>query len=410
MKVQSVKNKEDLTIEVWGLGYVGMPLALKLNKAGFEVDAVDEKEDRILAYQQIAEIPRVGHKNNNLIGIICVPTPIKQSDAIVMEVVREFCKYAKAGDVLIVESSVEVGTIDNIENYVSEYGIGVAYCPERIDIRNPKLNLENTPRVIYCSDDDTFEVCKELYSHITDAELNRVSSSVVAEVTKSFENAFRLVNISLVNELAILCKKLDINSKEVIEAASTKPSGFMPFHTSAGAGGHCIPKDSKLLAQSARKYGMEFATLENAISVNNVIPRYIARTMADIIESCDFDRSVVVCGLTYKPDVSDMRDSPGFKVITELEKIGIHAVGCDPNYRKEFIKQYTIENNLEQPIQTIPIERLDKYECLCVVQNSLQIALEVKKLYDNSRVYFIYDCQNKIQFNPDSSTILGTFG
>ncbi len=137
--------------------------------------------------------------------------------------------------------------------YVVGKDFGLCFCPERIDPQNKKWNLENIPRIIYCSDDLTYKIIQKLYQPVNHAHFHRVSSAKIAEVVKSYENAFRLVNISLVNELGILCEKLGIDVKEVINAAKTKPFGFMPFYPSAGAGGHCIPKDPRFLSHAAIK-------------------------------------------------------------------------------------------------------------------------------------------------------------
>ena len=152
---------------------------------------------------------------------------------------------------------------------------GLSFCPERIDPSNKEWGIENIPRVIYCSDDITFSISKIIYDNVNGGNLIRVESPKIAEVVKSFENAFRLVNISLVNELAILCDKLGINVKEVINAAATKPFGFMPHYPGAGAGGHCIPKDPRFLLESARKLETRFDTIEHALEINDHMPKYI---------------------------------------------------------------------------------------------------------------------------------------
>ena len=160
-----------------------------------------------------------------------------------------------------------------------------------------------------------------------------MSDPKTVEVVKSFENAFRLVNISFVNELALLCDKLKIDIREVIDAASTKPFGFMPFYPSAGARGHCIPKDPRFLLNSAKKFGIEFKTLQESLLVNSYMPTYISKTIKDTITKHGWSNSVLVWGLSYKPDVEDMRDSPGFRIISELKKLGVDAVGYDPYYK-----------------------------------------------------------------------------
>lgn len=334
-----------IMIEVYGLGYVGLPLAVKLSSAGFSVTGIDKDTTRVkrlnvgnllnseeflrndfeisknLNKLSIQDSPT--KSKNQKIGIICVPTPIPEnnvsSDKFVKEATKSFLNNAKKYDVIILESSVEVGTTEKIEKVIESNGFtvgedfGLAFCPERIDPKNKKWNLENIPRIIYCSDDQTFNLCKEIYFHINNANLKRVSSPKVAEVVKSFENTFRLVNISLVNELAMLCDKLEISVNEIINAASTKPFGFMPFYPSAGAGGHCIPKDPRFLLESAKKFNMAFQTLENALNINLQVPKYIVDSIENTIAENKLNNSVIVCGLSYKPDIEDFRDSPGFR-------------------------------------------------------------------------------------------------
>jgi len=325
----------------------------------------------------------------------------------------------KKGDLIILESSVEVGTTDRLQQMIESRGFkvgedfGLAFCPERIDPKNKKWNLENIPRVIYCSDNQTYDVCKEIYIHVNNANLKRVSSSKVAEVVKSFENTFRLVNISLVNELAMLCDKLQIDINEVISTASTKPFGFLAFYPSAGAGGHCIPKDPKFLLESAKRLNMKFNILENALTVNHYMPKYIADSIEKVISENGLKSSVIVCGLSYKQDIEDMRDSSGFKIITELKKKGMKVTGYDPFYDEVLKERYMIENHLSNPINTISNlddDSINEFDCICIVQHHTKIRFDIEKIYSNSKISFIYDCQNKLDFNPESKTILRKLG
>ena len=144
-----------------------------------------------------------------------------------------------------------------------------------------------------------------IYRYVNNSNLKRVNSAKVAEVVKSFENTFRLVNVSLVNELAIFCDKLGINVKDVLEAASTKPFGFMPFYPSAGAGGHCIPKDPRFLLESAKKHDLDFSTLQNALRVNTIMLRYVVDSVDKMLTELKLEKSVIICGLSYKPDIED---------------------------------------------------------------------------------------------------------
>lgn len=441
-KIQS----NEFTISVFGLGYVGFPLSVRLASSGFKVIGVDtdsrkieDLKNNILVESQrefqeaLPQILENGNfslsehpirSNEPRIGIICVPTPVPNgevnSETFVFSAVEKFLDTSKRGDILIIESSVRGGTTDKAIQMVKSRGytlgedFGVCFCPERIDPLNKKWKLENIPRIISASDDTTFQIAQKVYEPVNNSNLYRVSSPKVAEIVKSFENTFRLVNISLVNELAMLCDKLGINVKEVTDAAATKPFGFMPFSSGAGAGGHCIPKDSTFLADSAKQNGMNFFSIENALEINYIIPRYIAGTIEKTLDELHLQKSVLVCGLTYKPDVEDMRDSPGFKIANEFSERKFAVSAYDPYYKDELEEKYLIENHLGRldfEIKTnLYYDLIKKYDCICIVQHHTKTRHLLEKIYKKSLVPFIYDCQNKISYDPKSKTILKGLG
>lgn len=291
---------------------------------------------------------------------------------------------------------------------------GLCFCPERIDPQNKKWTLENTPRVIYCSDDTSYKIAQKVYESVNNSELVRVNSPKTAEVVKSFENVFRLVNISLVNELAILCDKLGINVKEVIDAASTKPFGFMSFYSGAGAGGHCIPKDPLFLLNSSKKYQSNFHTISNALQINQFMPKYIADSIEKTLTEMRLPKSVIVCGLSYKPDTEDMRDSPGFKVVKELKKNGFQVTTYDPFFQKELINKYLFENGYEKQdfvtLDNLNDDTIGKASCLCIVQHHTQMKSRIEQIYQNNMIPLIYDCQNKLEKLASSKSILKSLG
>jgi len=362
--------------------------------------------------------------DSSKIGIVCVTTPIPSKDTdsniFVKSAVENFVETCKKGDVLIIESSIEVGSTDEIQKFIESKGfkvgedLGLCYCPERIDPLNKKWKLENIPRIIYCSDDITFRIAQNVYHFINNSNLIRVKSSKIAEVVKSFENSFRLVNISLVNELAILCEKLGINVSDVINAASTKPFGFMPFYPGGGAGGHCIPKDPAFLLESSKKFGFNFQTIQTALEINLLMPRYITESIDKILSEQKLDKSVIVCGLAYKADTEDMRDSPGFKILNELNKKGIKVVGYDPFFKNESSEKYLIENHLKgfelNVLKDLEPSTIQKFTCICIVQYHTKTKFRLEEIYKNSQIPFIYDCQNKMKIDSRSRTILKSLG
>ena len=440
-KIQS----KSCIIEIFGLGYVGFPLAVKLSSVGFKVVGIDVNAERIVRLKknelQDSEEPLkekyLECRKENLvlseqpeknelekIGIICVPTPIPNqnttSDIYVKKATESFLNNAKKGDCLILESSVEVGTTEKVQKLIEDKGFsiginfGLSFCPERIDPANKEWGIENIPRIIYSSDDLTFKISKEVYNNVNGGNLIRVEHPKIAEVVKSFENAFRLVNISLVNELAILCDNLGINVKSVINAAATKPFGFMPHYPGAGAGGHCIPKDPRFLLESAKKFQGNFATIENALNINKKMPKYISNSIKNSINKLALKKSILVAGLSYKSNVEDMRDSASFKIINELVSLGFEVFGYDPFFKAEIIKKYLIENNLSEInfklLNNLNDEILEKVSCICIVQHHDVTFEELNEIYKKSKVPLIYDCQNKIKKDPNSKTILDSLG
>lgn len=433
------------TIEVFGLGYVGFPLAVRLAGAGMNVRGIDVNPDRIARLEQgkLLDTERslegsflAARKSGKLlldtspnvspigkIGVICVPTPIPSESTLssthVNAAVNSFLETSQGGEVLIVESSVEVGTTDQARQMIERSGyqvgvdFGLAFCPERIDPQNTKWTLENIPRIIYCSDDTTYKIAKNIYSHVNNSNLVRVSTAKTAEVTKSFENAFRLVNISLVNELAILCDQIGINVREVIDSAATKPFGFMPFYPGAGAGGHCVPKDPIFLSESARKGGNEFITIANALRINAHMPKYISRTMDGIRSENNLSRSVLICGMSYKPNIEDMRDSPGFKLVREFSKMEYMVGVYDPFLNPELLPKYKKENFMSDEKFDI-VDSIEaagsKFSCLCICQYHSNIAPLLQDVYSRGLFSVVYDCQNKIRYNKKTRSILRTLG
>jgi len=443
--LDAVKSKS-CSIEVFGLGYVGFPLAVRLATGGFRVRGIDINTQRIKRLKNNELMDSELHLKNEFIhcrdnknlelvtfptkskdpkiGIISVHTPIPDentpSNKFVKEAIENFLATSKACDVIILESSVGGGTTEEMEKIVESKGYkigqdyGFCFCPERIDPQNKKWHLENIPRIIYCSDDTTFKIAEKIYKSVNKAHLLRVESPKIAEVVKSYENAFRLVNISLVNELAILCDKLGINVIDVIKAAATKPFGFMPFYPGAGAGGHCIPKDPRFLLDAAKKFGIKFSTIENALQINFEIPKYICDSIERSLEKLKLEKSVLVCGLTYKPDVEDMRDSPGFKLLNEFKKRNFKVSAYDPYFKKELLSKYLKENNLEgldfENKKDLNDNDLQNISCLCIVQHHTKTKFRLMEIYEKSLLPFIYDCQSQFERKTNSKTLLDSLG
>ena len=449
MSLEETKDRieeKSISIEIFGLGYVGFPLSVRLATGNFKVIGIDVNEERIERLKNnelmdseihLAKEFNVSRQNKNIelqtepkeslnpkVGIICVPTPIPSkdisSDIFVKTAVNSFLQYAKIGDVIILESSIEVGTTEKIKNIIESKGFkigknfGLCFCPERIDPSNKEWGIENIPRVIYCSDELSFKISKKIYQNVNGGNLFKVDDPKIAEVVKSFENAFRLVNISLVNELALLCENLGINVKKVIDAAATKPFGFMAHYPGAGAGGHCIPKDPRFLLESAKKYQSNFITIENALKINLEMPQYISKNIEKSLSQKKLEKSVIVCGLSYKPNVEDMRDSASFKIISDLKKKEFKVFGYDPYFKNESVNKYLIENNLNElnfeKIENLNDGNLRNISCLCIVQHHDIVRERILEIYEQGKIPLIYDCQHKISKKFNSKSILEFLG
>lgn len=439
-------NSKSVSIEVFGLGYIGFPLAVRLASTGINVVGIDTNPERInrLENNELMDSEinlekqyiECRNKNNlklqnnpnklssSKIGIICVPTPIPnqntKSDIFVKTAVETFLSTANKGDLIILESSIEVGTTEKIKEIIESKGFivgsnfGLCFCPERIDPTNKEWGIENIARVIYCSDDSSFKIAKKVYDNVNQGNLQRVSSPKVAEIVKSFENAFRLVNIALVNELAMLCDKLGVNVKEIIDAAATKPFGFMPHYPGAGAGGHCIPKDPRFLLESAKKNESNFDTIEHALKINQFMPKYICNSIEKKLEELRLEKTVLICGLSYKANVEDMRDSPSFKIIQEMKQRGFTIYGFDPFFNVDLIEKYLIENHISELnfkiLPNIDDNSIKEINCLCIVQHHDKAKQRIKEIYEKSLIPFIYDCQNKLLKNSQSNSYLDFLG
>ena len=198
-------------------------------------------------------------------------------------------------------------------------------------------------------------------------------------------------------------------------AAATKPFGFMPFYPGAGAGGHCIPKDPRFLLESAKKLGAEFKMIDVAIEINSFMPIYIANSIETSLNKLKLSKSILVVGLTYKPNTDDMRDSPGFKIVKELTERSFDVSVYDPYYNKESQEKYLIENFLEkinfQVLDNIENDELIKnFNCICVVQHHKETLPKIIEIYEKSLIPLIFECSNKLKFNSESKTILSILG
>ena len=336
-------------VAVIGLGYVGLPLAVEKAKAGFTVVGLDRNANRvamvnrgenyipdILAYE-LAEVVKAkklrATQDFSVISdvdviTICVPTPLdknKQPDTSYIEgVVEQSIPFIHKGQLIVLESTTYPGTTEEvilprIESRGFKVGqdVFLAFSPERVDPGNKRYKTKNTPKVVGGVTPECTKVATALYEQVLEGKVFPVSSPRVAEMTKLLENIFRIVNISLMNELALLCEKMKIDIWEVIEAAKTKPFGYMPFYPGPGLGGHCIPLDPFYLAWKAKEYDFTTRFIELAGEINDGMPYHVVEQAMELLNTKGKSLNgskVMLLGMAYKRDIDDLRESPALKV------------------------------------------------------------------------------------------------
>ncbi|MHC8514320.1 nucleotide sugar dehydrogenase [Sporosarcina sp. ITBMC105] len=359
------------TIGVVGLGYVGLPLAVEKAKAGFTVIGFDVQEEKV----------RMVNSGKNYIGdvvqedleslvsseklkatadyafirdvdavAICVPTPLDIYKQPNMQYVESSAKAIAAhvtpGTLVVLESTTYPGTTEElIKPILVDAGLIIgkdvflAYSPERVDPGNKQFNTKNTPKVVGGVTEECTKVAAAMYRAVLDGDVHEVSSPSVAEMEKLLENTFRNINIALANEMAILCHKMDIDVWEVIDAAATKPYGFMPFYPGPGLGGHCIPIDPWYLTWKAREYNYHTKLIETAGEINDSMPDFVIQRCSEILndqyKSLNGSK-ILVLGVAYKKDIDDYRESPVLPILERLTKFGSNWKVVDP-YVPEFI-------------------------------------------------------------------------
>ena len=352
-------------VGVVGLGYVGLPLAVEFARAGFHTTGVDVDERKVSAIvagtSYIPDVPTddvagfraagrltattdldVIHELDTI--NICVPTPLRKTKdpdmSFVIAAAEAIAARLHRGMLVVLESTTYPGTTAELLLPMFEASgltVGedffVAFSPERVDPANRTFTTRNTPKVVGGVTPTCSEIAGALYATAID-RIVPVSSTQVAEMVKLLENTFRAVNIALVNELALMCDRMGIDVWEVVDAARTKPFGFMPFYPGPGLGGHCIPIDPYYLSWKAKEAGFEARFIELAGHVNAGMPHYVADTVGEALNThrkAVNGSSVLVLGITYKKDIDDIRESPALDVMHVLHQRGARISYTDPH-------------------------------------------------------------------------------
>ena len=360
-----------MNVTIVGQGYVGLPLAIASAKAGYRVYGLDSNESRInqlkKGYSFIADLNQLELEialNSNLyiptleehvisdsdVILICVPTPLnyerKPDLALLIDACKTVGKYLSANSLVIIESTIEPGTCRNVilpiltqESGLNADEFYLAYSPERIDPSNDKWTVTNTPKVVSGYTKISAQKTLDFYSKFIDS-LVECESMEVAETAKLLENSFRLINISFINEIAIFCQKLGIDVNQVISAAATKPYGFMPFYPSIGVGGHCIPVDPLYLANKAREIGAPTRFIDLADQINQEMPGYFVGRAEEKIGRLK-SKKIIVIGVSYKPNVVDVRETPVIALI-----LGLKNKGAEVFWHDELVQEWNGEKSI----------------------------------------------------------------
>jgi UDP-N-acetyl-D-glucosamine dehydrogenase len=423
--LNKIKDKTAI-LGVVGLGYIGLPLAVEAAKAGFKTIGFDTQEKRVRwvneGHNYIRDILDMDLKKVVQEGLlyaasdfslikdvdaicICVPTPLdiyQQPDLSYVKMSTEIiAKYLHKGMLVVLESTTYPGTTEELVKPILEEKSGLkcgedfflAFSPERIDPGNLKYKINNTPKVVGGITPSCTEVVAFLYRQVLQNEVHIVSSPKVAEMEKIYENTFRNINIALANEMAILCHRMGIDIWEVIEAAKTKPYGFMPFYPGPGIGGHCIPLDPFYLTWKAREYNFHTRLIELAGEINRNMPEYIVERITKIL-SKKFKKSingakVLLIGVAYKKNIDDLRESPALEIIKKLEEDNAVISYYDP-----YIPDFVNNGKKYKSLKELTEEEIKARDIVIIVTDHTVVNYEM--IVKNAKI--IFDTRNVIKF------------
>ena len=395
--LDEVRSRE-VKVSVIGLGYVGLPLAVAVagsdyNTTGIDIDqktlaGLEEPSGQVngIEGEQIKKLLDPGKlelsgdysaAEDSGVLLVTVPTPLDEFREPDMSYVRRSLRgispFINKGDMVILESTLypratedEVAPLlEDETDLVPGEDFHLVFSPERVDPGNKNYGLQNVPKVVGGVSKEGTKLAKEFYETVLDSEVYTVSSPRVAEMEKLLENIYRNVNIALVNELANLCEEMDIDIWETIEAASTKPYGFQPFYPGPGVGGHCIPVDPFFVSWKAREYGADARFIELAGRINRNRPGYVAKRVSEALNEAEKSlqsSSVLVLGVAYKKNISDVRNSPALEIIRELR----HR-GADVSYSDPHVDRLGLENGQVLESRELEQELLRKVDVVVIV-------------------------------------------
>lgn len=419
-----IKKIEDKSavIGVVGLGYVGLPLAVEKAKVGYQVIGFDIQQKRVdmvnqgmnyigdVVDEELAQIVHMGRLQATTdyseisevdAVAICVPTPLdgyQQPDtSYVNQSAQEIAARLRPGMLVVLESTTYPGTTEEVVLPILEEGglkVGedfyLAFSPERVDPGNKIYKTKNTPKVVGGVTPSCTRVATVLYRNVLEGEIFEVSSPAVAEMEKILENTFRNINIALANEMTILCHKMGIDYWEVIEAAKTKPYGFMAFYPGPGLGGHCIPIDPFYLTWKAREHKYHTRFIELAGEINNYMPEFVVERTTKILNRYGQalkGAKVLILGVAYKRDIADMRESPVIEIIRRLRRDGTKLTVNDP-----LIPKFEIDGKTYESAELTP-KRLEEADLVLITTD--HSVYDYHLIADKAKV--IFDTRNALR-------------
>ena len=422
--LQKKIEHRNVIVGVVGLGYVGLPLAVEKAKAGFKTigfdiqsekvelvneghnyigDVVDSDLEKLVSDGMLSATTEFSFVKDVDFIAICVPTPLDEHQQPDISYVKnstiEIAKYMTKGTMVVLESTTYPGTTEELIKPLLEEGSGLkcgedfylGFSPERVDPGNKEFKTKNTPKVVGAIGKDATEVISAMYRAVLEGDVYEVSSPAVAEMEKILENTYRNINIGLVNELAILCEKMNISLWEVIDAAKTKPYGFQAFYPGPGLGGHCIPLDPYYLSWKAREFGFHTSMIESSMIINDKMPEYCVERAMRILN--DHKKAlngakVLVLGVAYKQDIDDYRESPAIPVIDLLKENGAAVEFYDP-----YIKSYKENGMVVTGLDSIDGNVVASYDLVMVTCGHTNV--DYNMIQQNAAA--IFDTRNAMQ-------------
>jgi UDP-N-acetyl-D-glucosamine dehydrogenase len=422
---ETLKNKilsREAQVAVLGMGYVGLPLAVVLAESGFFVTGIDPVKEKVellnqgksyipdVSTEQVARLVNIGKlkatTNYSVLAkmdavSICVPTPLRKFGdpdlSFILSATEDLSRHMHSGMVIVLESTTYPGTTRELmlpmltENYTLQVGkdFFLAFSPERVDPGRKDWTTVNTPKVIGGITPACSKMASLWYDQALDTVVS-VSSAEVAEMAKLLENTFRMVNIGMVNEMAIMCKRLDVDVWEVVEAAATKPFGFMKFTPGPGLGGHCIPIDPLYLSWKLKSLNYNARFIELASEINSNMPRYTIERLAEALSDKQAKSlngsKILVLGAAYKPDIDDLRESPALDLIGLLLQRKAEVSFHDPYIPAIKHDDWALESVLDLS------EAIRNVDCVLVVTNHSDYDYEA--ILENAKL--ILDTRNAL--------------